>query len=127
MIGVAMHELAITCNIVELVSEAARGRKVCSVTIELGRLSGVIADAIEFCFLEVSKGTLLEGARLNIWEIQARALCRVCGVEFMMPDSLTACPCGSRQFTRLCGDELIVKRIEIEAGATSALAEQSNT
>jgi hydrogenase nickel incorporation protein HypA/HybF len=109
-----MHELAITCTIVELVSDAARGRKVCCVTIELGQLSGVIADAIEFCFPEVAKGTLLEGAGLDIQQIEARARCRLCAAEFSTPDLLTACPCGSRLFTRLSGDELTVKRIELE-------------
>jgi len=109
-----MHELAITCTIVELVCDAARGRKVCCVTIELGQLSGVIADAIEFCFPEVAKGTLLEGASLDIRRIEARARCRICETEFSTPDLLTACPCGSRLFTRLSGDELIVKTIELE-------------
>jgi hydrogenase nickel incorporation protein HypA/HybF len=109
-----VHELTITCNIVELVSEAARGRKVCAVTIGIGQLSGIVAEAIEFCFFEVSKGTLLEGARLHICEIEGRAVCRVCGAEFPMPDCLTACSCGSRLLTRLCGDELLVKRIELD-------------
>jgi hydrogenase nickel incorporation protein HypA/HybF len=45
-----MHELAITCNIVELVAEAAKGRKVHRITLEIDKLSGVLPDAIAFCF-----------------------------------------------------------------------------
>jgi len=36
-----MHEMAISCNIVEIVSEAAIGREVSVMTIEVGKLSCV--------------------------------------------------------------------------------------
>ena len=34
-----MHEMAITCSIVEIVSEAARDRQVIAVTLDVGKLS----------------------------------------------------------------------------------------
>ena len=80
-----MHELAITCNIVELVAEAAKGRKVARVTVEIGKLSGVMPDAIAFCFPEVAKGTEAEAAFLDICEIDAAARCDVCGTKFPTP------------------------------------------
>lgn len=109
-----MHELAITCNIVELVEQAANGRKVHRVIVEIGKLSGVMPAAIAFCFSEVARGTTLEEARLDIREIQALARCDVCGTEFSMPSLLATCPCGSRRFERLRGDELNVKSIELD-------------
>ena len=45
-----MHELSITCSIVELVSDTARGRKVNRVMVEIGQLSGVVPDSIAFWF-----------------------------------------------------------------------------
>ena len=39
-----MHELSITCSIVEIAAEAARGCKVHRVTVEIGELSGVMAE-----------------------------------------------------------------------------------
>ena len=39
-----MHELSITCSIVELVAETAKGRKVNRVTVEIGELSGVLTE-----------------------------------------------------------------------------------
>ena len=39
-----MHELSITCSIVELVANTAKGRKVHRVTVEIGQLSGVMPD-----------------------------------------------------------------------------------
>ena len=109
-----MHELSITCNIVELVAEIAKGRKVHRVTIEVGGLSGVMPDSIAFWFPEAARGTEVAEARLEIREIAARACCDVCGAEFSTPSMLTACPCGSFRFRRLEGEELNIKSIELE-------------
>lgn len=112
-----MHELSIVISIVELASEVAEGGAVRRVTIEIGKLSGVEPEAIAFCFLEVARGTPVEGAALDICEVDAAARCDVCGAEFPTPDMLSACPCGSRQFQRLRGEELNIKSIEIEEPA----------
>ncbi|MGE0195959.1 MAG: hydrogenase maturation nickel metallochaperone HypA [Methylocystis sp.] len=112
-----MHELSIVCSIVELASEAAEGRSVRRVTIEIGKLSGVEPEAVAFCFPEVARGTSLENATLDIREVDAEARCDVCGTEFPTPDILSACPCGSRQFQRLRGEELNIKSIEVEEAA----------
>ncbi|MFX9216735.1 hydrogenase maturation nickel metallochaperone HypA, partial [Acinetobacter baumannii] len=57
--GIAMHELGISRNIVAIVGDAAKGRRVRRVTLEIGKLSGVMADAIVFCFETVAQGTAL--------------------------------------------------------------------
>ena len=44
-----MHELSITRNVVAIVSDCAQGRRVRRVTLEVGKLSGVMTDAIAFC------------------------------------------------------------------------------
>ena len=77
-----MHELGIVRNIVAIVGEAAKGRRVRRVSIEVGELSGVMTDAIAFCFEVVARGTLVEGAALEIREIEGRARCDACGAEF---------------------------------------------
>jgi hydrogenase nickel incorporation protein HypA/HybF len=112
-----MHELGISRNIVGIVSEAARGRRVRRVTLELGRLAGVERDAILFCFDVAAQGTALEGAALDIRDIDGRARCNVCAAGFIVANLLTACACGSRRLQRLAGEELNVKSIEIEEAA----------
>ncbi|RWE34243.1 MAG: hydrogenase maturation nickel metallochaperone HypA, partial [Mesorhizobium sp.] len=52
-----MHELGITRNIVSIVEDAAKGRRVRRVTLDVGRLAGVMPDALAFCFDVVSRGT----------------------------------------------------------------------
>ncbi len=112
-----MHELGITQNIVAIVGEAAKGRRVKRVTIEVGRLSGVVGDAIAFCFDVVAKGTVLDGAILEIREIEGAARCRACGAEFATPTLFASCACGSRDVVRLRGEELSIKTMELEEAA----------
>ena len=112
-----MHELGITQNIVAIVAEAAKGRRVTRVTLEVGKLSGVMADAIAFCFEVVAQGTPLEGASLEILEIEGRARCEACGLEFDAETLFAPCPCGSHRSKRIHGEELIVKSMEMMEAA----------
>jgi len=108
-----MHELGITRNIVAIVGDAARGRPVRRVTLEVGKLSGVMSDAIAFCFDVVAQGTALAGASLEIREIDGRARCCACGNEFETATLFTTCNCGSQQSIRLQGEELNIKSMEL--------------
>ena len=61
-----MHEMAITQGIIDLCLEHAVGRRIHSIDVEIGELSSVVPEAVEFCFEACSRDTLLEGARLVI-------------------------------------------------------------
>jgi hydrogenase nickel incorporation protein HypA/HybF len=112
-----MHEVGITHSIVAIVEEAAKGRRVVRVTLEIGALSGVVSDAIAFCFDVVTAGTALEGASLEIQEIEGRARCEACGAEFTTATLLAPCACGSYRLTLLSGEELNVKSMELMEAA----------
>ncbi len=112
-----MHELGITRNIVAIVADAAQGRSVRRVTLEVGALSGVMTDAIAFCFDVVAQGTVLEGAALDIRVIPGRARCGSCGTEFAAATLYTPCACGSRNLELLQGEELNIKTMELEEAA----------
>lgn len=109
-----MHELGISRNIVAIVDDAAQGRRVRRVTLEIGKLSGVMASAVAFCFEAVAQGTVVEGATLEIREIEGRARCMDCGAEFAVETLITPCICGSRRLTHVAGTELTVKTMELE-------------
>jgi hydrogenase nickel incorporation protein HypA/HybF len=109
-----MHELSITRNIVAIVDEAARGHRVRRVTLQIGKLSGVMPGAIAFCFDIVAQGSALAGARLDIEEVEGRGRCRVCGGEFAMLNLGMPCPCGSRRVSPVQGEELKIRTMEIE-------------
>jgi hydrogenase nickel incorporation protein HypA/HybF len=61
-----MHELGIARNIVAIVCERAGARPVKRVTLEVGAFSGVLPDAIAFCFPIVAEDTVCAGAQLEI-------------------------------------------------------------
>jgi hydrogenase nickel incorporation protein HypA/HybF len=110
-----MHELAITQNIVEICENHAGGRRVSSVKLAIGALSGVVPEALEFCFEACSRGTPLEGACLLIDRIPARALCRNCGAEQAVDSYYESCAaCSGFGLELLSGDELQVKQLEVE-------------
>jgi len=109
-----MHELGITQNIVAIVAEHAQGTKVKRVILEIGKLSAVLPDAIQFCFDICSQGTILQGAILEILEIPGLARCRQCGAEILLEQPFGICHCGSKQLGLIAGEELKIKEIEIE-------------
>jgi hydrogenase nickel incorporation protein HypA/HybF len=71
-----MHELALTHEIVDIICQAAAGRRVHAVMLEIGELSCATPEAIEFCFQVVAQGTCAAGARLDI--------CRTAGDDMMV-------------------------------------------
>ena len=111
-----MHELSITRSVVAIVSERAQGQKVLRVTLEVGRLSGMFAEAIRFCFDICSQGTPLEGATLQIVEVEGRGQCSACGAEPVMTMPLGRCPvCREPSLRIVAGTELKIREMEVES------------
>lgn len=110
-----MHEMSITQSVVEICEKNAAGCRVTAVTLEIGDLSGVVPEAIEFCFEACSKGTLLEGAVLIIERLPAKGHCTGCGIEFPVSAYYDPCPgCGGYGVAIISGEELRVKDLEVE-------------
>ncbi len=107
--------MSITQGVVEICERNAAGRRVLAVVMEIGELSNVMPDAVEFCFEACTKGTLLDGARLVIERIQGRGRCRGCAAEFAVKAFYESCPaCGGYGVEILSGEELRVKELEVE-------------
>ena len=68
-----MHELSITQSVVTTITGRLGERTVRRVRLEVGRLSGIVPDAMRFCFDMVTAGTTCEGAVLEIDEPPGRA------------------------------------------------------
>jgi hydrogenase nickel incorporation protein HypA/HybF len=109
-----MHELGITQNIVAIVADHANGAKVKRVLLEIGKLSAIMPDAVQFCFDVCCQGTVLEGAILEIREIPGLAHCRQCGAEVPLEQPFGICSCGSVALEVIRGEELKIKEMEIE-------------
>ena len=86
-----MHELAITEGLVEAVTERLPGQRVTRVRLEIGALSGVVADSVRFCFDLVTEGTDLEGAR---WRSPSRPPCAAAASAAVTSSQTARSPCA---------------------------------
>ena len=108
-----MHELAIGQSIVDAVTERLAGERVKRLVLEVGVLSGVVPDALRFCFDVCTRDTPVEGAELEIREIGGLARCGECGRELQIDAPFGMCPCGSPSLDVLRGRELRIKEVEV--------------
>ena len=108
-----MHEMAITQSVVDAVSERIGPERVARVVLEIGRLSGVVPDALRFCFEICAKDTTLEGAALEIREIAGRGHCAACGADVALDFPAGVCACGSPELAIVAGRELRIKEVEV--------------
>jgi len=110
-----MHELSLTRNLVEICESKAAGRKVVSITVEIGELSGVMPESIAFCFDECTCGTAAEGAILRFERVAAQGRCQECDAEFSLRTFYGSCPtCGGNRMEIISGKEMRVKNMEVE-------------
>jgi len=113
-----MHELGLTKELVDLVAAkaaAAGARRIVSVRLAIGAMSGVEADAVSFCFSVVAKDTIAEGARLDIERIPLTLRCRGCGVTAPVENIFTVCAkCGSTEVEVTAGREFTIKSMEVD-------------
>jgi hydrogenase nickel incorporation protein HypA/HybF len=109
----AMHELAIAESVIETITARTGERTVRAVRLEVGRLSGVSADSLRFCFELATADTPVNGATLLIDEPAGRARCVTCGEEFLVDEPILLCACGSSDVRVLAGEELRILSVEV--------------
>ncbi|OGQ86553.1 MAG: hydrogenase maturation nickel metallochaperone HypA [Deltaproteobacteria bacterium RIFOXYD12_FULL_56_24] len=113
-----MHEMSLAVSIVELVSGKARAAgatKVTAIELEVGKLSGLMPEALAFCFEAAARDTLAQGARLEIREVEGGGRCLACGHAFVLDSLLAQCPqCGGYAVETVQGRELQVVSLTID-------------
>lgn len=113
-----MHELSIALGIVKIAeteTKKAKANKVKSIELEIGALSGVEMDALDFAWPVAVKNTILEDARREIDYVSAIARCIDCDTEFTIEHNYDTCPkCNSYFKDIIKGKELRVKALEVE-------------
>lgn len=113
-----MHELAVTEQILNLAlrhAEAAQARQVTNLHLQIGALSTIIDDSIQFYWDIISQGSLCQGATLHFNRMPATLHCHSCGQDYTLDHELTACPtCNGIQVQILSGQEFQLTSIDIE-------------
>jgi len=112
-----MHEMALAEGVIDLVEDAARAngvKRVKTVVIEIGALSHVAPEAMQFCFEAVSRDSVAAGARLDIVTVAGQGWCLDCAKTVPLTERFGACPeCGRHHVQMTAGDEMRVKEVEI--------------
>jgi hydrogenase nickel incorporation protein HypA/HybF len=112
-----MHEMSLCEGVLQILEDHAVSQgfsQVKTVWLEIGALSGVDPEAMRFGFDVVMKGTLADGAALEIIDIPGMAWCMRCGKSVVVGQRFDACPdCGSYQLQVTGGEEMRIKELEV--------------
>lgn len=114
-----MHELGIVKHVIRTLGDVAkenRVRRIGSVTLEVGEVSGVVMEQLIDCWNYFrEKDPLVKGAPLYVETIEALTLCTACENVYRTVEHGKICPkCGSKETYLLRGNEFSIKQIEAE-------------
>ena len=113
-----MHSLAMAQDILEAaLIEAAKhdAKKIKAINVRMEDKHFTDSDSLQFCLEAAAKGTIAEGARIEIEFTDTTARCSKCGLVFPVEAHLPVCPqCGNRNLETLIGKEL--PHITLELG-----------
>lgn len=113
-----MHELAYAQDIITIIEEKREQEKfvhVKNIKVKVGKFCGIEPDSLEFCFELCSKGTVADGAKLEIDVTPFRIFCRVCKEEYEMDKYIYSCPvCSGSDVVDVSGREIKLSELEVE-------------
>jgi hydrogenase nickel incorporation protein HypA/HybF len=108
-----MHELSICHSIAQIVENAAEGRSVQTVRLDVGQLRQVVPDTLVYSWDIVVDGTPLEGATLDVNYIKGSFDCGACGRTTEIDIPVFRCQCGSTDVEVTSGRELLVTSLDL--------------
>ena len=112
-----MHEMSLAEGVLGVVQQAASSHAPCSVRLvrlEIGALAAVENDALRFAFDVVKRGSVADGARLDIVEVPGAAWCLQCSRSVAIAMRGDPCPeCGSWQLQVTGGQQMRVMELEL--------------
>ncbi|MBC7334996.1 MAG: hydrogenase maturation nickel metallochaperone HypA [Clostridia bacterium] len=113
-----MHEFALMQTVLKLVEEKAQAHglvRVTRVKLVVGKMTMALPAALELAFDALGRGTVAEGATLEIEEREVRLACPACGLEFSPELPHLGCPrCGETAPRLVQGRELYLDYFEGE-------------
>lgn len=116
-----MHELSVAHALVETVTSAVAANdgepgRVREVHLRVGELSGVVPDALFFCYDIATMGTALEGSALVVERVPVAGRCDMCGVDAAVNGAVRfVCPiCGGPLGALSGGRELEISHVVLD-------------
>jgi hydrogenase nickel incorporation protein HypA/HybF len=84
-------------------------------SVTMSAASDESEDSLRFHFDHLTRGTLAEGARVDISRVPLQAQCLECGDDFSLTTEATTCPqCSSARVRALPQDEFKLTSIDVE-------------
>jgi hydrogenase nickel incorporation protein HypA/HybF len=78
-------------------------------------MSAVMPDALVFGFDAASRGTVVEGAKLEVHDVPGEGFCVDCEKKFEVRTRVTTCPtCDGAKVLVTGGDDLRVSELEVD-------------
>ena len=113
-----MHEISLVTALIDQIQDLSKKEsfsKVEKISLEIGEFSGVEPSNIEFCFHEITCGTILENAQLSIMRIPILVRCNLCKTETAPRngDIVTCTECHSQDIQFLRGQEFRVLDLNV--------------
>ncbi len=112
-----MHEVGIIQSTLELAEQSAKASGATQIhllRLRVGRMTGIVREALEFAFEVVREGSMAADARLEIETVPATCWCAQCEVEFSSEDLIYVCPtCGQFSSELRRGLELELASLEV--------------
>jgi hydrogenase nickel incorporation protein HypA/HybF len=112
-----VHEAGLAQAALEIAAERARERgatRIHRLVLQVGDLSGVVADALRFALDALSVGTIAEGAGFEIEVVPVECHCPACDRPFRPTDVVYSCPnCGAISSDVRQGHELVLHSMEV--------------
>jgi len=111
--------MSLTEGVVRILEEQAAQHafaKVKTVWLEIGELSCVVPESMEFCFAAIAKDSpVAAGARLEIIRVPGQAWCLDCAETVAISQRFGPCPkCAGSNLAVTGGEEMRVKELEVE-------------
>ena len=112
-----MHEFSIAQSIVAIAEEEvqkAAAKQVSEIELDIGKLSGVEIDSLEFVWDVAVKSSVLKHARHIIHHIPGKAKCLDCDIDFEMEQLFDTCPSCHQYFNDIVqGKELKIRSLTL--------------
>ena len=113
-----MHEMSIALGIVKIAEQEVIKREakyVSEIVLEIGELSGIELDSLDFIWPAAVKETVLEQAKRVIDFKEGKAQCVDCDTKFDVHSLSDECPkCGSYFKSIVQGKEMRVLTLTLE-------------
>jgi hydrogenase nickel incorporation protein HypA/HybF len=113
-----MHEFSLAVEVIKLAeheAEKAMAESIQEITIEVGYLSGVEADAFESALAMLARESALNKALIKIIRTPGTGRCNSCNFEFEMKQRMETCPkCQAFPSEVKGGQEFMVRSMVIE-------------